>query len=165
VAKRYQRRSGLAAMKRQPQDFINVMAAVTNQKSRQHGFKNKDAAGHTPHAIKEEAALAVRLLVEDPDDDLDYKDIYATEKREFRVRPTGTQGDLVDYEFEVPPYGDIALVNRASFPVRFDFNAEIKAVVDHMAKLAKYRNFPKGSQFVTPFGNWTINPDKTITRI
>lgn len=43
AAKHYARRSGLASMKKQPQQYINMVAADTNQKGKQHGFRNSDA--------------------------------------------------------------------------------------------------------------------------
>ncbi len=64
-AKAYARRKGLASMKRQPQDFINVMAAITNQKRLKREFKSTDAGGKVPHAIKERASLAVSFLTEE----------------------------------------------------------------------------------------------------
>lgn len=42
-AVRYARRKGLGAMRRQPQEYIDMVAAVTGQKDRQRGFRNKDA--------------------------------------------------------------------------------------------------------------------------
>jgi hypothetical protein len=42
-AKRYARRKGLRAMQRQPQDFIDAVAAVTNQKDKQYGFRNSES--------------------------------------------------------------------------------------------------------------------------
>jgi len=43
-AKSYARRGGLASMKRQPKDYINMVAADTNQQGKKAGFKNFDAA-------------------------------------------------------------------------------------------------------------------------
>lgn len=42
-AKSYARRGGLASMKRQPKDYIKMVAADTNQKGKMSGFKNSDA--------------------------------------------------------------------------------------------------------------------------
>jgi hypothetical protein len=41
--KAYARRGGLASMKRQPKDYIKMVAADTNQKGKMAGFKNSDA--------------------------------------------------------------------------------------------------------------------------
>ena len=41
--KSYARRSGLASMKKQPKQYINMVAAETNQKGKKQGFKNFDA--------------------------------------------------------------------------------------------------------------------------
>jgi len=41
--KAYARRSGLASMKRQPKDYINMVAADTNQKAKKNSFKSFDA--------------------------------------------------------------------------------------------------------------------------
>jgi hypothetical protein len=43
-AKHYARRGGLASMKRQPKDYVNMVAADTNQKGKKAGFRNFDAA-------------------------------------------------------------------------------------------------------------------------
>jgi Protein of unknwon function (DUF3008) len=73
--KAYARRGGLASMKRQPKDYINMVAAETNQKAKEHGFKNYDgqeftggrAVGSTPvlakkkHESKAERVVA-RML-------------------------------------------------------------------------------------------------------
>ena len=56
-AKAYSRRHGLAVMKRQPQSFIDTAAAVTSQKARQHGFKNKDGG--------QKAKLVARRLLDE----------------------------------------------------------------------------------------------------
>ena len=64
-AKAYARRGGLASMKRQPQDFINMMAAVTNQRHLKKGFKNTGPPGQVPHTLKESVALVVAALIED----------------------------------------------------------------------------------------------------
>jgi hypothetical protein len=42
-AKSYARRGGLASMKRQPKDYINMVAADTNQKAKKNSFKSYDA--------------------------------------------------------------------------------------------------------------------------
>lgn len=41
--KAYARRSGLSSMKRQPKDYINMVAAETNQNGKKQGFRNFDA--------------------------------------------------------------------------------------------------------------------------
>jgi len=41
-AKAYARRRGLGALKRQPRQYIGMIAAVTDQKARRRGFGNKD---------------------------------------------------------------------------------------------------------------------------
>ena len=41
-----------------------VEFTITNQKSKKHGFKNTDAAGQVPHAIKEQARLIVAKLLD-----------------------------------------------------------------------------------------------------
>jgi hypothetical protein len=41
--KAYARRGGLASMKRQPKDYINMVAAETNQKGKKNSFRKYDA--------------------------------------------------------------------------------------------------------------------------
>jgi hypothetical protein len=51
AAKRYARRSGMAAIKRQPFEFQKVNAQLTNPGKRDH-FQNYDAVGKVQHAMK-----------------------------------------------------------------------------------------------------------------
>lgn len=62
-AKRYARRQGMGALQRQPLEFISVMATLTNQKGRQHGFANKDEVGKVPKAIKEDVDRVLGFLL------------------------------------------------------------------------------------------------------
>lgn len=64
-AKSYARRQGLAAMKKQPQSFIDMEAAITGQKSKKHGFKNTDEVGGVPKAIKEAAVQPDENLLQE----------------------------------------------------------------------------------------------------
>ena len=164
-AKRYARRKGLASMKRQPQDFLDMCAAVTNQKDRQYGFKNKDDAGKVPHTFKESVDRTLRLLLDAEDDDVDFKDLYDTEQHVFRVYPTGYSGSDVDYNFQVPDWSGMKLVNKKSIGNRFHLPSEIKGVEQHMRTLARLREYPAGAVFVTPWGRYSINQDKTVTAI
>jgi hypothetical protein len=167
-AKSYARRSGLSSMKRQPQDFINMVAAVTGQKDRQHGFKNRDEGGKVAKAIKESALLNWLLESDEAEDfaDYDYKDLYtSTQRLIFHVRRTGVVGDGVDYDFEVPNYGRFRMVNKKTIAgARFSFPKEMLGVIKHMKVLAANRDYPPGAVFVTPFGRYSIH-EKTVTPI
>ena len=152
-ARAYARRSGMSALKRQPQQFINMVAAVTDQKSKKHGFKNTDEVGRVPSAIKECARLIVAQLVETDEEDPGY--------REFRVYPdesfltAETEPTSMDYNFEVPQ-GNQIYINKLRLKIPFEANAQ-QQVEARMALLAKTRNYPDGSFFVAPWGTYLIH--------
>ncbi len=147
-AKAYARRSGLAAMKKQPQSFINMVAAVSNQRSKKHGFKNTDEVGTVPKAIKEDAAFIMKVLIE------------SDGVEEFSVFPSKTWADgSQDWTFWVPG----GYVNYAHIPP-LDDQQKQKAVEERMRMLATSRNYPVGSFFTTPWGMYLIH-GKNIGRI
>lgn len=155
-AKSYARRKGLAAMKKQPQSFINMVAAVTDQKDKKRGFKNTDEVGTVPKAIKEAARAIVTCLVEADGEPGFY---------EFKVYPDdeGVPTDnQVTYNVEVP-YGTGKFVNKILIPAPFS-TAGISAVEQRMRHLAGSRTYPPGSFFVAPWGTYLIHGG-TVGRI
>jgi hypothetical protein len=61
-AKRYARRHGMAALKKQPQSFIDMQAAITGQRHLKHGFKNTDSGQSAEHAFQEDIDRIVRFV-------------------------------------------------------------------------------------------------------
>jgi hypothetical protein len=164
-AKAYARRKGLASMKRQPQDFINMVASVTNQKHLKAGFKNTDSGGKVPHAFKESAAQVVTLMVEGDDDDLDFKEVYDAEKRDFQIRgETDYHTRQRHYDIQVPAYSGMALVNKVFIPPGTHAEDEIKMVEERLAVLARERQFPEDSRFHAWWGSYLIQ-NRTIKKI
>jgi len=170
VAKAYARRKGLASMKRQPQDFINVMAAITNQKHLQKGFKNTDSSGKVPHAFKESVALALALLLETDEDDPGFKDVYPTEQSTFKVyskygMPLPGEGLNIEWNFQVPsPVEGGKYVNKLFIPFGNSYRAQQHAVIERMKKLAQQRHWPAGAEFATPWGRYLIQ-NGTIIKV
>lgn len=150
-AKAYARRSGMRTLKRQPQQFINMVAAVTDQKDKKHGFKNSDEVGRVPSAIKESAARIVRFLIEDDDDPEDF----AVWK--FAEEPDGAK-DI--YAIEVPVYfagGFHRYANYVYIQKPYTEQDLIRAVEERMRILAKTRDFPAGSFFNAPWATYMIH--------
>lgn len=145
-AKSYVRRHGLAAMKKQPQSFINMNAAVSNQRSKKHGFKNTDEAGTVPKAIKECAAEIVSFLLEN---DLN-ADVHT-----FRVWKFG---DPEVYAFETPTHYQYGIydktINYHSVPPGTDVVTDVER---HMRFLVQSREYPPGSFFETPWGDYLVH--------
>jgi hypothetical protein len=138
-AKAYARRSGLAAMKKQPQSFINMAAAVSNQRSKKHGFKNTDEVGTVSKAIKECARLIVQALTESDG-----------EVQEYKVKRHAYPDGTVAFSLQVPnEYLNILQIKGGE--------DEVSAVEHRMRFLAKYRQYPTGSFFTTPWGMYLIH--------
>lgn len=154
-AKAYARRSGMKALKRQPQQFINMVASLTNQKNKKHGFKNTNAAGKVPHAIKEDARHILKFVLEnDPSD----------EPREFRVwlRELTPDQKKEIWAMEVPTPGEF--VNYLTIPTHLSAEQQQSEVEQRLRLLAKTRNYPPGSFFNTPWGLYLIHGN-TIGKI
>ena len=62
-AKSYARGKGMAFLKAKPQNYINMVAAVTNQKGLKKGFKNTDAGRSTSGGKTESAERLVTSLL------------------------------------------------------------------------------------------------------
>jgi hypothetical protein len=62
-AKSYARGKGMKFLKAKPQNYINMVAAVTNQKDRQKGFGNLDAGETTSGKKLKEANEIVNALL------------------------------------------------------------------------------------------------------
>lgn len=64
AAKRYARGRGMKFLRAKPQNYINMVAAVTGQQKRKRGFRNEPRRGtKVTHQIKDDAAkLASALL-------------------------------------------------------------------------------------------------------
>jgi hypothetical protein len=62
-AKSYARGKGMAFLKAKPQNYIDMIAAVTGQKDRKSGFKNKDAGERSEGGKLSEAASIVEVLL------------------------------------------------------------------------------------------------------
>lgn len=62
-AKSYARGKGMAFLKAKPQNYIDMVAAVTNQKDRKKGFGNQDAGETTSGKRLKEAARVVNTLI------------------------------------------------------------------------------------------------------
>lgn len=62
-AKSYARGKGMKFLKAKPQNYIDMIAAVTNQKDRKKGFGNKDAGERTEGGGVNEAARIVEELI------------------------------------------------------------------------------------------------------
>lgn len=169
-AKSYARRKGLAAMKRQPQEFINMVAAVTGQKHLKKGFQNTDAGGKVPHAIKERAAYAVKMMLEADDDDMGFKDVYPTEQSTFKVyskygMPLPGEGLNIEWNFQVPsPVEGGKYVNKLFIPFGNSYRAQQLAVIERMKELVRRRRWPAGAEFETPWGRYLIR-DGTIVKV
>jgi hypothetical protein len=134
-------------MKHQPQSFIDMSAAVSNQRSKKHGFRNTDEVGKVPHAIKEAARLIVAILTE-----TDAEGYF-----EYQVYPDkqDTRPGEITYNIQVP-YGRSVFVNKIWVPDPFDEKG-VAMVVERMAKLASQRTYPPGSFFTAPWGTYLIH--------
>jgi len=58
-AKSYARGKGMAFLKAKPQNYINMVAAVTNQRGLKKGFKNTDAGRSTSGGSTGESAVRI----------------------------------------------------------------------------------------------------------
>lgn len=147
------------AMKKQPQSFIDMAAAVSNQRSKERDFSNVDAAGKVPHAIKEAARQIVTAILED-DEPRGYS--------EYKVYPdenflnAGTDPGTMTYNIQVPVHNQI-FVNKIDLKTPLDADA-MKQIEDRMAALARTRDYPDGSFFEAPWGTYFIH-GKTIRKI
>ncbi len=161
VAKAYARRKGLNAMKRQPQDFINVQAALTNQQSKKHGFKNDDQGQKVQHAFNEEIDTLLHHLIEDED----FKDLYTTRKVTFYVKKAEEDDEKITYSIETPGLdGQGGYVNYITLPWD-EYPAPDQQegeVWKRMIALARSRNYPPDSVFVTPWGSYLIQDLKQL---
>lgn len=155
-AKAYARRSGLSAMKKQPQSFINMSAAVSNQRDKKHGFKNTDEVGKVPHAIKEAARQIVALILEDeePAGYFEFK-VYPGESG-WENKFVGNKAGEVCFNIQLPEEPIGRYVNKIWVRDPLDDNG-VKAIEQRMASLAKQRKFPTGSFFETPWGSYLIH--------
>ncbi len=154
-AKSYARRKGLAAMEKQPGTYINMVAAVTNQQSKKHGFKNTNEVGTVPSAVKECARRIVAYLVEmDTDTDTGY--------HEFNVWKFGDHpsGNAAIWAAETPtPFTDNPEAkgrNEILIPSTTETEL-ISSVEKRLIWLAQNRPYPEGSFFVTPWGDYLIH--------
>lgn len=147
-AKSYARRSGLSAMKKQPQSFINMAAAVSNQRSKKHGFKNTDEVGTVPKAIKECASLIVAMLIETENPHGFF---------EYRVYPDATKSlaDELTYNIQVPTEHG-TYVNKVFVPDPLDEKG-IAEIETRMRQLAAQRKYPDEAFFTTPWGDYLIH--------
>jgi hypothetical protein len=148
-AKAYARRTGLSAMKKQPQSFINMVAAITGQKNKKHGFKNTDEVGTVPKAVNESARALVTLLTE-TDNDPEY--------HEFNVRKFSEHPDFkgkIIYNIDVAD--PIGMHNYLTVDANLPESEQIKLVEERLRLLAKTRNYPDGSFFVAPWGMYLIH--------
>jgi len=157
--KTYARRHGLSAMKKQPQSFIDMAAAVSGQRAKKHGFSNVDAAGKVPHAIKEAARQIVAAVLEDEQTEGYFE--YQVYPDESFLR-MGTDPGSMTYNIQVP-VGNQIFVNKINLKVPFDETAR-KQIEDRMAELARTRDYPDGSFFNAPWGTYFIH-GKTIKAI
>jgi hypothetical protein len=150
-AKAYARRKGMKALRRQPQQFIGMVAAVSNQKHLKHGFKNTNAVGRVPHAVKECARMIVAYLVEieTETDEADYQEfnVYADTLKDVDGKIT--------FNVEVPTeLGTI--VNKIWVRDPLDQNGVLE-IEQRMRHLARTRKYPEGSFFVAPWGTYLIH--------
>jgi hypothetical protein len=151
-AKSYARRHGLAAMKKQPQSFIDMNAAVLGEKDKKKGFKNTDEVGTVKSAVKESARLIVACLLEADEDFHEWKVWLCSE------HPKGG-GNYWAIEVPVPfkddPYAHGH--NEVLIPTGTPEEKIIPAIEQRMSHLSKTRNYPDGSFFVTPWGMYLIH--------
>jgi hypothetical protein len=167
-AKSYARRKGLSAMKKQPQSYINMVAAVTNQRSKKHGFKNVDAAGKVPHAIKEQAGIIIALLLENEEvSEFPEFKIYRTTTEEDRAweQKFGIKPSEVTYNIEVPGEPIGRFVNKIWLPKPLDQEG-IRAVEKRLSVLVQHRGhqFPPVGFFSAPWGYYLIH-NGNVSRI
>lgn len=146
-------------MMRQPQDFINVMATLTNQKSKRRGFKNDDQGQPVKHEFNED----IERILEYALDGDDLKDVYTTEKRTFKVWKEKDDGEEVIWAIQVPsPYQDAGFVNLVTCNYsEYAPDEMVQAVLDRMNALARSRDYPPGSVFVSPWGRFVITRNGT----
>ncbi len=90
----------------------------------------------------------------------EFKDIYRTEKTVYHVKlaQDSPDEDFVTYDIEVPPMSEVSLVNhlvlhRDEYPGP---DQREEAVWKRLVALAKGRDYPPGSVFVTPWGTYLI---------
>lgn len=153
-------------MKKQPQSFINMVAAVTDQKDKKHGFKNTDEVGKVPHAIKECAEMVVTLLTEAEEvEDVQEFKVYPSgpEDTEFERKFVGTRPGEICFNIQLPETPVGRYVNKIWVPAPLD-DSGISRVEKRMVLMAKHRDYPAGSFFVAPWGTYLIHGG-TIGRI
>ena len=155
-AKSYARRKGLPAMKKQPGTYIDMVAAVTNQRSKEYGFKNADEVGRVPRAIKECARKVVAYLLEtDTDIDPGYHEFHVWK---FGGHPSG---NATYWAIETPTPSAINPEakghNEVLVPSAATETELISAVEGRLMWLAQNRPYPDGSFFVTPWGDYLIH--------
>jgi hypothetical protein len=61
AAKRYSRGRGMRFLRAKPQNYIDMLAAVTGQEKRKRGFGNKDAG---ERSVKEAAHLLAKVVLD-----------------------------------------------------------------------------------------------------
>jgi hypothetical protein len=88
----------------------------------------------------------------------EFKDVYRTEKTTYHVKLAQDEDDFVTYDIEVPPMADVSLVNhlvlhKEEYPGP---DQREEAVWKRMVSLAKGRDYPPGSVFVTPWGTYLV---------
>jgi len=155
-AKSYARRQGLSAMKKQPRTYIDMVAAVTNQRSKENGFKNTDEVGAVPSAVKECARRIVAYLVEmDTDTDTGYHEFHVWK---FDDHPSG---NAAYWAIETPtPFADNPEAkgrNEILIPFSAPETELISTVEGRLTWLAQNRPYPEGSFFVAPWGDYLIH--------
>lgn len=60
----YARGKGMAFLKKKPQNYINMVAAVTNQRGLKKGFRNSDVGRSTSGGPQESARQIVDTLLD-----------------------------------------------------------------------------------------------------
>lgn len=83
AAKRYSRGRGMRFLRAKPQNYINMVAAVTGQQKRKRGFRNKDAGQKVRLSVKEAAKVLAAVVL---DSELDIFGVIDAEHRKTHAR-------------------------------------------------------------------------------